>query len=138
MIKIKPIDRDQIDAGRTDVEKGCDSEIDIELLDLGRAMQLVIGVERYACVFKLDFRIENEIVVELIRRRQHESRGIETGLPLAIGGWVLLSPEVHFAIRANSEAGERRRGDTEQIRAGWRRRLESGCFRSAKEAGGGR
>jgi hypothetical protein len=76
------------------------------LLDLGRAVKLVVGIECCAAVLELDLRVHDDVVVELVRRRQYESRGVEAGLPATKGGRVLPRPKMGFAIGADSEAGE--------------------------------
>jgi hypothetical protein len=66
VVEVQPVDWDEIDAGSADVENGCNAEIDIELLDLGGAMKLVVGIEADTSMFKLDLGVQNNIVVELI------------------------------------------------------------------------
>src|ERR1700730_5822565 len=130
-MQVEPVNRHEVDARRAEVEIGRNSEIDIGLLNIDRPMQLVVCIEGNAPVLKLDLRVEDNIVVELIGWKQHDPRGVEASLPLAVGGRILLRPESKFAIGADLEAGDGRWGGAERILVGWRRRFERGYYVTA-------
>src|SRR4030088_3599411 len=118
-MQIEPVDRHEVDARRAEIDVGRNPEINIGLLDLGRPMQLVVGIEGDAAMFELDLGVENNVVAELIGWKQHDPRGVEAGLPLTVGGRVLLRSEAEFAICADLETWERRWGQAEEILIGW-------------------
>jgi hypothetical protein len=89
MVLVNVADRDKVDAGRAPVELVNDLEVDPDLLNLGRAVQLVVGIEAGASVLEFDLRIENDVGRDQVGRQQNQTPGVEAVLPLAIGSWVL-------------------------------------------------
>jgi len=59
-------DRHEIDAGRTPVELIDDLEVDPDLLDFRRSMQLVVCIEPGAGMFEFDFGVEDNVVGDRI------------------------------------------------------------------------
>ena len=84
MVLVDIADRHEVDAGRAPVELIHDLEIDPDLLDLGGAVQLVVGVEAGAGVLELDLGVEDDVVGDRIGRQQHQ-RGHRSRF--AIGRW---------------------------------------------------
>src|SRR5262249_2125379 len=109
-------DRHEIDAGRPPVEPIGDKEIDEDLLDIDRAVQLVIRIECDAAVLEFDFRIENDVGSDCVGRQQDQAMRIEAVLPLAAGGGVLNGTELDLAVGPDAEAGNGRFGGAEGAR----------------------
>jgi hypothetical protein len=107
MVLIDEADRHEVDAGRAPVELIHDLEVDPKLLDLGRAVQLVVIVEAGAGVLELDLSVEDDVVRNQIGRQQNETPGVEAVLPLAARSWVLHGAEKDLAIGADAETGNR-------------------------------
>src|SRR6266849_8903907 len=112
----------QVEAGRAPVELIDDLEVDPQLLDLRRAVQLVVVVEGGARMLELDLGVEDDVVGDLVGRQQDEAAGVETPLPLATGRRILHGAEEDLAIGADAQPRDRRVGKTEEafVRCGVR------------------
>ena len=82
MMLVDVADRHQIDARRSPVELIDDLEVDPDLLDFRRSVQLVVGVETGAGMFEFDLGVEDDVVGDRVGRQQYEAGGIEAVLPL--------------------------------------------------------
>src|SRR6266699_1553983 len=78
-------------------------------------MQLVVIVKPRAGVLELDLGVEDDVVGHLIGRQQHQASHIETVLPLAGSGRILLTTELDLAVHAHLEARNRRSPYPEKV-----------------------
>jgi hypothetical protein len=83
VVLVNVADRDEVDAGRAPVELVNDLEVYPDLLDLGGAVQLVVGTEAGASVLEFDLRIENDVGRDQVGRQQNQTAGSR----FAIGRW---------------------------------------------------
>src|SRR5216683_4158259 len=106
-------DRNEVDARRAPIELIQNEEIDEYLLDVDRAVQLVVGVEGDAAVLEFDLGVEDDVRSDRVGRQQNETVGVEAVLPLAIGKGILEGAVFDLAIGADAETRHRRIGNPE-------------------------
>src|SRR5262249_15905888 len=101
-------DGDKIDAGRAPAEPVRKKKVHKDLLDVDRAMQLIVGIEGNPAMLELDLGVEDDVGSYRIGRQQHEAMRIEAVLPLAAGRWILHRPVFDLAIRPDAQPGHGR------------------------------
>src|SRR5215470_6986784 len=99
MEKVDKAKRHDIDTGRPPVEVLVEKEVDVGLFELYGASQLVICVVSDAAVLELNLGIEDNVIGDLIRRKEHDALGIKPVLPSP--RLLLIAAEFQFAVSAN-------------------------------------
>ena len=91
-----------------------DLEIDPELLDLGGAMPLIVGIESDAAMLEFDFGVEDDVWRDRVCWQQHEPMDVEAVLPFAAGIGILEGAEFDLAIGAKTETWHGRVGQPQK------------------------